>query len=205
MAKRARSPVVAGLASLARSRSDSALREPPNVTNVQTLLRRAELDAEKISAAIRLVVFLSLALAIFATVGVRGAIMGTALYGLVTAIGLFLAWRRIFHPAIPYFFVTFDIILVVAQVLMLAHAMGMQPEFIFQLPATGLVFVFLIHASMRFRPLLVAYAATLFVVLFELHPFLPVPDRPHPMPAMAMGGMAGLLNYQALPLTLIAL
>jgi adenylate cyclase len=122
------------------------------MTNVETLLRRAELDAEKISAAVRLVVFLSLAFAIFASAGVRGALMGTALYGLVTAIGLFLAWRRIFHPAIPYLFVTFDIVLVVAQVLMLAHAMGMRPDSIFQLPATALIFVFLIHASLRFRP-----------------------------------------------------
>jgi hypothetical protein len=66
------------------------------------LLRHAELDAEKVSAVVRLVVFLSLALATSAVIGVRGAAMGTALYGLVTAIGLFLAWRGIFHPSIPY-------------------------------------------------------------------------------------------------------
>jgi hypothetical protein len=122
------------------------------MTSVQTLLRRAELDAEKISAGVRLVVFLSLALAIFAAAGVRGAVVGTALYGLVTAVGLFLAWRRVFHPAIPYLFVSFDIVLVVTQVLMLAHAMGMRSDSIFQLPATALIFVFLIHASMRSGP-----------------------------------------------------
>jgi adenylate cyclase len=177
------------------------------VTDVQTLLRRAERDAEKISAVVRLVVYLSLALLIFAAAGVRGAVMGTAPYGLVTAIGLFLAWRRIFHPAIPFLFVTFDIILVVAQVRMLAYAMGMAPDSIFRLPATALVFVFLIHASMRFRPLLVAYAATLFVILIELLPFLPavLSPRMEEMHAMARANLVGLLNYQALPLTLIAL
>jgi adenylate cyclase len=178
------------------------------VADVQILLGRAERDAEKISAVVRLVVYLSLALTIFAAVGVRGALLGTALYGLVTAIGLFLAWRRIFHPAIPFLFVTFDIVLVVAQVRMLARAMGMSADSIFQLPATALVFVFLIHASMRFRPLLVAYAATLFVILVELLPFLPaavLSPRMEEMHAMERADMVGLLNYQALPLTLIAL
>jgi hypothetical protein len=162
------------------------------VNDVQALLRRAELDAEKVSAVVRLVVFSSLALATSAVIGVRGAAMGTALYGLVTAIGLFLAWRRIFHPSIPYLFVTFDIVLVVAQVLMLAHAMGMGPDSIFRLPATALIFVFLVHASMRFRPWLIAYAAILFVVLIELLPFLPTARQSPPMgemPSMASARM----------------
>jgi adenylate cyclase len=182
--------------------------EPSTVTDVQTLLRRAELDAERLSAVVRLVVYLSLALAIFAAVGFRGAVMGTAPYGLVTAIGLFLAWRRIFHPAIPFLFVTFDVILVVAQVRALAHAMGMPPDSIFRLPATALVFVFLIHASMRFRPLLVACAAALFVSLIELLPFLPeaaLSPRMEEMHAKARASMAGLVNYQVLPLTLVSL
>ena len=162
-------------------RAEAPEGAPSTVTDVQALLRRAELDAENVSAVVRLVVFLSLALATSAVVGVRGAAMGTALYGLVTAIGLFLAWRRIFHPSIPYLFVTFDIVLVVAQVLMLAHAMGMGPDSIFRLPATALIFVFLVHASMRFRPWLIAYAAILFVVLIELLPFLPAARQPPPM------------------------
>jgi adenylate cyclase len=179
-----------------------------DITNIQTLLRRAEVDAERISALVRVVVFLSLTAAVFSAVGLRGAVMGTALYGLVTAIGLVLAWRRVFHPVIPYLFVTFDVILVVLQVLMLAHAMGMQSESVFRLPAAALVFVFLIHSSIRFRPMLVAYAAILFVLLIELLPFLRVGDRLRPMermPPMAQDGMVGLVNYQVVPLTLIAL
>jgi hypothetical protein len=102
------------------------------MTNVQTLLRQAELDAEKTSAVIRLVVFLSLALAVSSVAVLRGPGFGAGtavtLYGLGTAVGLLLAWRRIFHPAIPYLFVTFDVILVAAQVLLLAGLMGMQPR-----------------------------------------------------------------------------
>jgi adenylate cyclase len=180
----------------------------PTPPDVQTLLRRAERDAEKISAVVRLVVYLSLAFTIFAAAGVRGAVLATAPYGLVTAIGLFLAWRRIFQPAIPFLFVTFDIVLVVAQVRMLAHAMGMPPDSIFRLPATALVFVFLIHASLRFRPLLVAHAATLFVILIELLPLAPsgaLLPRMEEMHAMAHADLVGLLNYQVLPLTLVAL
>ena len=89
-------------------RLEASEPEPSNVTDV---LRRAERDAETISAVVRLVVYLSLALTIFAAVGVRGAVSGTASYGLVTAIGLLLAWRRILHPTIPFLFVTFDIVL----------------------------------------------------------------------------------------------
>ena len=61
---------------------------------------------------------------------------------------------------------------------------------------------------MRFRPWLIAYAAILFVVLIELLPFLPAARQPPPMgemPSMAYARMVDLVNYQALPLTLVAL
>jgi adenylate cyclase len=182
------------------------------MTDVPSLLRRAELDAEKITAIVRLVIFLSLALVIFSASDARGVGQGVeivmALYGLGTAVGLVLAWRRILHPAIPYLFVTFDVILIAIQVLMLARLMGMRPASAFALPATALIFVILIHASMRYRPWLVVYAAVLFIASIELGPFLLAADPSrtmHGMSSMAHGGMTGLLNYQVLPLTLIAL
>jgi hypothetical protein len=151
------------------------------MTNVETLLREAELDAEKTSAVIRLVVFLSLALAVSSAVISRGPGFGAGtavtLYGLGTAIGLLLAWRRIFHPIIPYLFVTFDVILVAAQVLLLAGLMGMQLRSAFMIPATALIFIILVHTSMRYRPWLVVYAAALFVVSIELGPLFLVTDR----------------------------
>lgn len=181
------------------------------MSNVQTLLRHAELDAEKVSAVIRLVVFLSLALVIFPVLDVNGpghgAAIATASYGLGTVIGLFLAWRGIYHPAVPYMFVTFDVVLVVVQVLLLAQLMGMQADSAFALPAAALIFVILIHASMRYRPWLVVYAAVLFIISIELGRLLLAADPQttmHGMTSMAHG-MGGLLNFQVLPLTLIAL
>src|SRR3990172_4486257 len=126
---------------------------------IQNLLRGAEIDAEKISAVIRLVVFVTLASVIFAADGTQGSATATefaiATYGVGTIIGLVLAWRGVFHPIIPYLFVTFDVILVSAQILMLAGLMGMDTYFAFALPAASLIFVILNHASMRYRPWLI--------------------------------------------------
>lgn len=184
------------------------------MTNIQSLLREAELSAEMISAIIRLVIFLLLVLVIFSAADARGvgdsAKIAAALYGFGTALGLILAWRRIFHPAIPYLFVTFDVVLVVVQVLMLARLMGMQPDSAFGLPAAALIFVIMIHASMRYRPWLVVYAAALFIVSIEVGRFPFAADQAtetmmNGMPPMAYGGMAGMLNYQFVPLGLVAL
>ena len=63
---------------------------------VQTLMRGAEIDAEKTSAVIRLVVFLTLAWVIFAnesTQGTPGPItLAIGFYGIGTILGLVLAW-----------------------------------------------------------------------------------------------------------------
>jgi len=91
---------------------------------------------------------------------------------------------------------------------MLARMMGMQAASAFVVPAAALIFVILIHASMRFRPWLVVYAAALFAVLMEVGSPLSAGSiaRPmHDVMPMMHGGMAGLLNFQILPLLLIAL
>jgi hypothetical protein len=97
------------------------------MAEIDSLLRRAELDAEKMSALIRLVVFAALAAAILSAEQSYSRDISSeltiALYGIGTAIGLILAWRRIFHPLVPYLFVTFDVILVSALLLMLSGVM----------------------------------------------------------------------------------
>lgn len=182
------------------------------MTDTSSLLRRAELDAEKLSALIRLVIFLFLATAIFAARSTADAgspattLVG--LYGVGALLGLLLAWRRIFHPVIPYLFVTFDAILVVAQLLLLTRMMGMQPASAFAVPAAALIFVILIHASMRFRPWLVVYAAVLFAALIELGSGFVDSSPAAPMAGMmpmVHSSMAGLLNFQILPIILILL
>ena len=104
---------------------------------VQKLLRDAEIDAEKISAVVRLVGFVTLASVIFSADGTRGPAtsieFAIGIYGVGTIIGLILAWCGIFHPGVPYLFVTFDVILVSAQILMLIGLMGMESYFAFAL------------------------------------------------------------------------
>lgn len=180
--------------------------------DTRSLLHQAELDAEKISAAVRLVIFATLAVAVLAaggsagSSGLAGLLVG--FYGVGGLVSLAPTWRRIFHPAIPYLFVTFDVVLVAAQVLMLARMMGMPSGSAFAVPAAALIFVILIHASMRFRPWLVVYGAILYAVLVEVGARL-MPEQPaaamHDMMTMMHEGMAGFLNLQVLPIILIAL
>jgi adenylate cyclase len=178
---------------------------------IQKLLRGAEIEAEKVSAVIRLVVFITLTSVIFSANGAEGSApsikLTIAFYGVGTIVGLVLAWRRVFHPAIPYLFVAFDVILVSVQILLLTGLMGMKPSFVFALPAAGLVFVILIHAAMRFRPWLIVYAATLFLATLNLGNLFLKQDREATM-AMPMTrdvGMGSFMNYQVLPVALVAL
>lgn len=196
------------------TRSDEANRPDYKVTRmmeIQNLLRGAETDAEKVSAIIRLVVFVTMTTAIVssdATGGLTSSIeVVMAVYGAGAIIGLALAWRRIFHPLIPYVFVTFDVVLVSIQILMLSELMGMGVNLAFTLPITGLIFVILIHAAMRYRPWLIIYAASLFLVVLSLGSLLSIDgqvtaNRPHMMQG---AGMGSFMSYQALPFVLIAL
>ncbi len=119
------------------------------MAEIDGLLRRAELDAEKLSALIRLAVFAALAASILSTE--QSYSLDTmpeltiALYGIGTAVGLVLAWCRLFHPFVPYLFVTFDVILVSILILMLSGMMGMSTSFAFALPVAGLIFIILIQ------------------------------------------------------------
>ncbi len=138
------------------------------MTEIETLLRRAEIAGERTAAAFRLVIFLTLLAVILSVTGGEWGhvplFLTAAVYGAGTVVGLLLAWRKLFHPLIPYAFVTFDIGLLTVQLLMLTGAMGMSSTLVFSLPAAALVYVFLVHASMRYRPWLVVYAAALFLI-----------------------------------------
>ncbi|GAB4365490.1 MAG: adenylate/guanylate cyclase domain-containing protein [Kiloniellaceae bacterium] len=184
----------------------------PGMTDIERPLRQAETEAEKLSALVRLAISVVLAIAVFAAGGPAAAdgtaALLVALYGFGALVGLFLAWRKIFHPAIPYLFITFDVVLVAVQVLMLTRMMGMQQESAFAVPAAALIFVILIHASMRFRPWLIVYAAMLFALLVEAGSRFPgdAPERPmQGMMAADHGGMAALVNFEILPLLLISI
>jgi adenylate cyclase len=140
---------------------DAALKE----------LRSAESRAERLSAALRAVIFLVL-LTVFASIEVGHsheifATLSLSLYGGVTVASLVLAWHRLFHPALAYGLVTVDVVLVAVHLVLLVRVLALPHAVAYAVPATGLIYLVLAHAALRFRPALVLYAAALFIAVLE--------------------------------------
>jgi hypothetical protein len=151
--------------------SRSGLATAPLGAEAKDLLYRAEVGGERVAAGFRFVIFLTLLSVVSLTDERLHALhisSWTWLYGLGTLVGLGLAWRGVFHPVIPYLFVTFDVLMVGVQLLLLTRFTGMPASHGFALPVASLVFVIMVHASMRYRPWLVVYAAALFIAVIQL-------------------------------------
>ena len=137
------------------------------MNDVEAILSRAEVDQERLAAMLRIVVFVAL-MGTVLSLRQHGAhhhpVLGvTMIYGALALIGLLLAWLRIFHPLLPYLFVTMEVGLVLLQTALMVLLMGRSPSMIATLPVATTIFVLLAHAAMRYRPWLVIYAATLFL------------------------------------------
>jgi hypothetical protein len=152
--------------------------------DADAFLRDAELAGERLSAIVRLVIFSTL-LALVITSRVdhhheQFALITVAAYGVVAVVALVLAWRRIFHPTLPYAYVTFDVALVCLSILLISRMLDFPPHMAFTIPASAMIFVVLAHAAMRFRPALVAYAGTLTMVLMAIGmALMPAPAQRH--------------------------
>lgn len=137
------------------------------MNEIDAILAKAEVGQERLAAMLRIVVFLAL-LATVLSLQQHGAhhhpILGvTMIYGSLALIGLLLAWFRIFHPLLPYLFVTLEVGLVLLQAALMSSLMGRSPSMIATMPIATLIFVLLVHAAMRYRPWLVIYAAGLYL------------------------------------------
>jgi adenylate cyclase len=135
---------------------------------INEILARAESNQERLASIFRIVVFVAL-LGTVLSLQQDGShhhpvLSATLMYGGIALIGLVLAWRRKFHPFLPYIFVTFEVGLVVLQTALLASLMGQPPSLIAAMPVTTIIFVILAHAAMRYRPWLIVYASTLFLM-----------------------------------------
>lgn len=144
----------------------SAFGKPKS--EVQEILARAEIDQERLAAIIRLVVFLAL-LATVLSLQQHGShhhpiLTVTFVYGGLALIGLLLASRRIFHPLLPYLFVTLEVGLVVLQTVLMASLMGQPSSTVAAMPVATIIFVLLAHAAMRYRPWLVVYTGALYLI-----------------------------------------
>ena len=102
-------------------------------------------------------------------------------YGVGAFIALALAWKRVFHPILPYAYTTFDVILVSLNILFLTNMLGFSPHMAFAIPASALIFLVLAHAAMRFRPELVMYAGAMTIMLMALGiAVMPAPEQTAP-------------------------
>ena len=177
------------------------------MNDVGAILSRAEAEQERIAAILRVIVFLAF-LGTVLSIRQQGAhhhpILGVTLaYGGLALTGLLLAWRGVFHPLLPPVFVTLEVGLLIVQTVLMASLMGHAPSMLATVPMATIIFVFLAHAAMRYRPWLVVYATALFL----FGGFLAVSIMPTVNSGM-MAGHAGehnLLHHQAVPITALVL
>ena len=161
----------------------SPLQEVPR--EATSFLREAELASERLSAVVRIVIFVTL-LALMLTTRIdhhheHFALFTVLAYGVGAFIALALAWKRVFHPILPYAYTTFDVILVSLNILFLTNMLGFSPHMAFAIPASALIFLVLAHAAMRFRPELVVYAGAMTIMLMALGiAVMPAPEQTAP-------------------------
>lgn len=94
------------------------------------------------------------------------------LYAIMSVFGVMLAYRRVFHTLIPYGFVAIDMTVIALALTMLARMHNLSLSHEFSLPLFSLAFVILIHAALRYRPVLILFGFTIFVILLFAFPIL---------------------------------
>lgn len=175
------------------------------MNEVDAILAKAEVGQERLAAVLRIVVFSALLAAVL-SLKQHGAhhhpILGvTLIYGALTLIGLLLAWFRIFHPLLPYLFVTLEVGLVLLQTALMASLLGQSPSAIAAMPVATIIFVLLVHAAMRYRPWLVIYTAGLYLV--GLLVAAAVMIGPPVSTEIAPTGAHNLVHHQIVPIAVL--
>lgn len=177
------------------------------MTAAEEILLKAESDQERLAAVLRLVVFLAF-LVVVLSLRQQGdhhhPILGVTLtYGLLALIGLFLALRGLLHPLLPYLIVTLEVGFLVVQITLMASLMGLPLSMLASVPMASIIFVFLAHAAMRYRPWLVVYTAVMFlaglclVVAVSSSSYVGVPDK--------TAGEHNIVHYQVIPFAVLLL
>lgn len=185
---------------------------PLRSLDARSMLRAAEEAAEKTYSSVRLIILVSLVVLFFAMEAVHHhndiAVISLALYGALTAVSLIVTWKRIFRPWMPYAFVTCDIGFIGLHLLEMARDLGFPPAAIFGIPASGLMFLVLTHAALRFRPALVIYAACV-SLLFVVFSGSLLPAARNTQPADRSGiyasHLSDLVYWKVLPIAVIVL
>ena len=124
----------------------------------------ADAQNERIASGFRFLIFAALFAAAQTSelTGATDALMFTVTaYGVLAMVGFALACRRRYRASLTYIFVTLEILLIAAMALLFVRTGGMANAMVFGLPTATLTIVVLAHASVRYRPWLIAYAAAL--------------------------------------------
>lgn len=132
-------------------------------SNLAQAFRASDLESERIASIIRAIIFVTLLAAVFTArtqeADHRPLELAVLVYGLGTIAGLVAAWRK-YHPVVlPYFLVGFDVITLTIAIVMIGAEFGIAPIDAFTLPISGLLVVVFLHASLRYNPWLVVFAA----------------------------------------------
>lgn len=133
--------------------------------NLAQAFRASDLESERIASIIRAIILVTLLAAVFTArtqeADHRPLELAVLVYGLGTIAGLVAAWRK-YHPVVlPYFLVGFDIITLTIAIVMIGAEFGIAPIDAFTLPISGLLVVVFLHASLRYDPWLVVFAASI--------------------------------------------
>jgi len=135
-------------------------------TYIDRAFTRLERRAERILAGIRLLALLVLAL-VFHVVGTaeQGQPTDVPLGGwaAITVITLVLVRRGLLRPWLLWLFATFDVVLLIHCLVMIADEDPKPLQFALDTPVALLIFVFLATAAVRHRPLLILYTGGLFI------------------------------------------
>lgn len=178
--------------------------------DAKSMLRLAEEAAETTYTVVRLAILVALIILFVADQDVHWhSDIGTAslgLYGVVTLVSLIIAWRRAFRPWVPYALVTLDVVLVGTHLAEMARDFGLPPATLFGIPASGLLFLILAHATLRFRPALVVFAAVISLLLIASTGWIPSPADGELSDAVAVATRTNAVMYwQVFPAAVVVL
>jgi len=115
----------------------------------------------------------------------RVVLVSIVIYGVATGAAILLAWRHFYRPWLPWVFTTLDVALVIGYVAVLTRDTGLTTAAAFSAPGGMMIFLFMAHAAVRYRPSLVLYTAGLFLLGWLFFDFIagttPEPGQSHLM------------------------
>jgi adenylate cyclase len=174
--------------------------------DADALLRRAEADADLLYAAVRTLVLAALwALYLASADGHHhddAALAGLVAYTALAAFTWYAVWRDWRSRHLAVLTVSADVVLVVAQLVVIAAQAGVPPAQLFALPPATLVFLVIAHAALRFRTGLVLYAGVALTALILAAGALPVAVEDVASSSLHHHASA---YWQALPLAVLLL